>query len=99
MAVHVLLPGALAELVGGTRRLDVEVAEPATIATLFEVFADAHPVLHRRLCDETGSLRRYVNVYVDGDDVRRGAGLQTAVPDGATVQILPSVAGGALPAQ
>jgi molybdopterin synthase sulfur carrier subunit len=97
VAVQVLLPGVLADLIGGSRRLDVEIDPPATVGMVFTAIAGTHPVLHRRLCDETGSLRRYVNVYVDGDDVRRDAGLQTAVADGSTVQILPSVAGGSAP--
>ncbi|GAA1111997.1 hypothetical protein GCM10009582_06980 [Arthrobacter flavus] len=48
----------------------------------------------RRIRDETGALRRYVNVYVDGEDVRRLAGLSTPVPPGAEVMIIQSVAGG-----
>jgi molybdopterin converting factor small subunit len=94
MAVEVLLPGALGDLIGGTRRLDMDLPEPATVGGLLAAVGDEHPALLRRLCDETGSLRRFVNVYVDGDDVRRDRGLQTAVSDGSTVQILPSVAGG-----
>jgi molybdopterin synthase sulfur carrier subunit len=94
MPVQVLLPGALADLAGGSRHLDVELPQPATVGGLLSTIESRHPVLYRRLCDETGSLRRFVNVYVDGDDVRRDAGLATAVRDGATVQILPSVAGG-----
>jgi molybdopterin converting factor small subunit len=94
MAVEILLPGALGDLVGGTRRLDMDLPEPATVGALLAAVGDQYPALLRRLCDETGSLRRFVNVYVDGDDVRRTEGLQTAVSEGATVQILPSVAGG-----
>ena len=95
MAVEVLLPGALAELVGGARHLEVDLPEPATIGGLLDVLADGQPTLYRRVCDETGALRRFVNVYVDGDDVRREGGLQMTIRDGSTVQILPSVAGGA----
>jgi molybdopterin synthase sulfur carrier subunit len=96
MAVEILLPGALADLIGGTRHLAVELPQPATVGGLLEALGQQHPVLHRRLCDETGALRRFVNVYVDGDDVRRNDGLQTAVHEASTVQILPSVAGGAI---
>ena len=46
------------------------------------------------VCDEAGALRRFVNVYVDGDDVRYTGGLGAPVADGAVVQVLPSVAGG-----
>ena len=54
----------------------------------------AHPGLQDRLLDEDGSLRRFVNVFVDDDDVRYLDGLATDVPDGQTVSIIPAVAGG-----
>ena len=93
MSVQVVLPGVLADLAGGTRR--VEVAAPAgTVGEVLDALAADHPLLGRRIRDETGALRRFVNVYVDGDDVRFGQGLATAVRDGAVVQVLPSVAGG-----
>ena len=93
MSVEVLLPGALASAAGGARRLEVDL--PAgTVAGLLDVLAATHPLLGRRLRDETGALRRFVNVYVDGEDVRWDGGLAAAVPDGAVVQVLPSVAGG-----
>ena len=88
-----LLPGALADLAGGSRRLRVDPAD-GTLAGLLDELAATHPVLERRIRDEAGAVRRFVNVYVDGDDVRFAAGLATPVPDGAEVQVLPSVAGG-----
>jgi molybdopterin converting factor small subunit len=93
VTVQVLLPGALASAADGARRLDVEVPG-ATVAALLDALAAAHPLLGRRLRDETGALRRFVNVYVDGEDVRWDGGLAADVPDGAVVQVLPSVAGG-----
>jgi sulfur-carrier protein len=93
VTVEVLLPGALAPSAGGARRLDVDV--PAgTLGALLDALAAEHPLLGRRLRDETGALRRFVNVYVDGEDVRWDGGLSAAVPDGAVVQVLPSIAGG-----
>jgi sulfur-carrier protein len=93
MTVQVLLPGALASLAGGAKHLDVEPAG-GTLADLLDALAVQHPLLARRIRDETGQVRRFVNVYVDGDDVRFEGGLATAVKDGAEVQVLPSVAGG-----
>ena len=95
MTVQVVLPGALADLAGGTRHVDVEV-DPggSTLADLLDALAARHPTLGRRIRDETGRVRRFVNVYVDGEDVRWQGGPGTAVRDGATVQVLPSVAGG-----
>ena len=95
-AVSVLLPGVLAETAGGARRLSVDPAPP-TVAALLEALAERHPLLVRRLRDETGQLRRHVNVYVDGTDVRRtlgGLGVDTPLTAGAVVHVLPSVAGG-----
>lgn len=93
MSVRVLLPGVLADLAGGCRHLEVDVP-PGTLAELLDALGALHPVLVRRLRDETGRVRRYVNVYVDGADVRGGQGLLTAVRAGAVVHVLPSVAGG-----
>ena len=93
MAVEVVLPGVLADLAGGTKHLQVEPAGGA-LADLLDTLAAVHPALARRIRDEAGAVRRFVNVYVDGDDVRYAGGLGTPVPDGAVVQVLPSVAGG-----
>ena len=93
MSVQVVLPGVLASLAGGAKHLDVE-PEGSTLADLLDALAAQHPTLCRRIRDETGQVRRFVNVYVDGDDVRFQGGLATPVPDGAEVQVLPSVAGG-----
>jgi molybdopterin synthase sulfur carrier subunit len=93
MNVEVVLPGVLADLAGGARRLDVE-TQGTTVADLMDTLAAIHPLLARRIRDETGALRRFVNVYVEGNDVRFECGLATVLRDGAVVQVLPSVAGG-----
>ena len=93
MTVEVVLPGVLADLAGGSKHLHVEVGGP-TVADLLDTLAAEHPLLARRIRDETGQVRRFVNVYVDGDDVRYQQGVATPVADGTVVQVLPSVAGG-----
>jgi sulfur-carrier protein len=93
VSVQVLLPGVLASLAGGEKHLHVEPGGD-TLADLLDALAAEHPMLARRIRDETGQVRRFVNVYVDGDDVRFEGGLQAKVRDGAEVQVLPSVAGG-----
>jgi molybdopterin synthase sulfur carrier subunit len=93
VSVQVLLPGVLAALAGGEKHVNVEPAGD-TLADLLDALAAEHPMLARRIRDETGQVRRFVNVYVDGDDVRFEGGLATKVRDGAEVQVLPSVAGG-----
>jgi len=92
MAVTVLVPGVLRGEVDGAARL--EVAAAGTLDAVLREITERWPRLGRRLCDEQGRIRRFVNVYVDGEDVRRLAGLDSPVPEDAEVQILPSVAGG-----
>lgn len=85
MAV-VRLPSLLAREAGGQREFDLEAA------TLGDALR-ALPV--RDLClDEHGELRRLVNVFVDGDDVRAGAGLETALRDDSQVLVVTAIAGG-----
>ncbi|GAA2912606.1 MoaD/ThiS family protein [Streptomyces thioluteus] len=65
--------------------------------TLAEVIGDLernHPGIGARVLDDTGKLRRFVNVYVNDDDVRFEGGLDAPTPDGAGVSIIPAVAGG-----
>ncbi|MGY1745101.1 ubiquitin-like small modifier protein 1 [Blastococcus sp. SYSU D00695] len=91
MTAEVVLPGALADLAGGEKHLSVD---GTTLREVLDRLAATHPLLDRRIRDETGAVRRFVNVYVDGDDIRFGEGLATPVADGSVVQVLPSVAGG-----
>jgi molybdopterin converting factor small subunit len=91
--VTVRLPAVLAEAAGGSRLLTVEPA-PGDVAGLLDVLAGSHPALERRIRDESGQLRRFVNVYVGDDDVRGSGGQATALSPGDEVWVLPSVAGG-----
>jgi molybdopterin synthase sulfur carrier subunit len=96
VTVQVVLPGVLADLAGGERHLVVPVPDGpgATVGDVLDRLAADHPTLARRIRDETGAVRRFVNVYVDGEDVRFQDGVRTRVEDGAVLQVLPSVAGG-----
>jgi sulfur-carrier protein len=91
--VRLSLPGALRPLVGGARSVELDCPD-GSLADVLDAIALRHPALARRIRDEQGALRRYVNVYVDGEDVRALGGLQTRVPDRGEVLIMPSVAGG-----
>ncbi len=91
MAVKVKLPTQLRAAAGGASSVEVE---GGTVREVLDAVYGAHPELRDRLSDEDGTLRRFVNVYVGGDDIRFGDGLDTAVADGAEVQVLPAVAGG-----
>lgn len=88
----VLVPGMLRAEAGGSAHL--EVGDGGTLGAVLDEIRERWPRLERRIRDESGALRRYVNVYVDGEDCRRSGGLDTPVPPGAEIQILPSVAGG-----
>jgi molybdopterin converting factor small subunit len=88
----VLVPGVLRAEAGGESHLRVE-ADGCLREVLDEIRA-RWPRLERRIRDESGVLRRYVNVYVDGEDCRRSGGLDTPVGADAEIQVLPSVAGG-----
>ena len=92
MSVSVLVPGALRGECGGQGRIDVPVA--GTLDAVLDELARSWPRLERRIRDEQGQLRRYVNVYINGEDCRVLANQDSAVPDNAEIQILPSVAGG-----
>lgn len=87
-----LLPGPLRGEAGGAGKLSVPAA--GTLRAVLDELAVTWPRLARRLRDERGELRRYVNVYVDGEDCRHVGGLDAPVADGAEVRVIPSVAGG-----
>ena len=91
MAVTVRIPTTMRPLAGGATSVQVE---GSTLATVLANLESAHPGFNERLFDETGGLRKFVNVFVADDDVRYLEGLNTAVPSGETVSIIPAVAGG-----
>ncbi len=91
MAVTVKIPTQLRAAAGGEGETQVE---GATVREVLDALFDVHSDLRDRLSDDEGALRRFVNVYVAGEDIRFGQGLDTPVNDGDEVQILPAVAGG-----
>jgi molybdopterin synthase sulfur carrier subunit len=92
MAITVRIPTPLRKL---TNEQDVLTAnESSTLGQLIDALERDYPGLKERLCDETGQLRRFVNVYINGEDVRFLSGLDTNVAAGAEVSIVPAVAGG-----
>jgi molybdopterin synthase sulfur carrier subunit len=91
MAVTVRIPTTMRPLTGGDKQVSVE---PGTLHDIVTALEAAHPGMADRLVDEDGNLRKFVNVFVDDDDVRYLDGLDTKVDDGITVSIIPAVAGG-----
>lgn len=92
--ITVVLPGILQPLAGGQSVLTAPADGPVTVARLLDFVTADFAVLARRLRDETGALRRFVNIYVNGDEVRRLQGLDTEVAPGQEVLVIQSVAGG-----
>jgi len=92
MAVTVKIPAPLRRLTDGQR----EVTTSATsVAECIELLGIQFPGLKDRICEEDGSVRRFVNIYVRGEDIRFGAGLTTPLKDGDDVSIVPAASGGA----
>jgi sulfur-carrier protein len=85
------LPTQLRDAAGGESAIE---APGATVREVLDSLYERHEELRERLSDGDGALRRFVNVYVSGEDIRFGDGLETAVGESDEVQILPAVAGG-----
>lgn len=90
MAIEVRIPTILRTFTGGAKAVD---AEGATLSGLIDNLEANHPGIKERLI-EAGYLRRFINVYVNDEDVRFTGGLETALSDGDQVVVLPAVAGG-----
>jgi MoaD family protein len=91
MAVTVKLPTQLREAAGGSAE---EQADGGTVGEVLEALYSRHDELRARIAGDDGELRRFVNVYLKGEDIRFLDGLATPVADGDEVTILPAVAGG-----
>ena len=91
MSVTVRIPTPLRRVTGGQKNAAVE---GATLQAVFDALDGEYPGIKERICDEAGELRHFVNVYVNGEDVRYLQGLDTATKSGDEVSIVPAVAGG-----
>ncbi len=91
MSANVRIPTILRTYTGGAAEVT---AEGATLAAVIQDLDANHPGIAARLLDDAGKLRRFVNVYVNDDDVRFDQGLETVIKDGASVSVIPAVAGG-----
>jgi molybdopterin converting factor small subunit len=91
MSVKVRIPTQLRTLTGGSGEV---IVEGSTVGEVLKALDAAHPGFGDRLFDDTGELRRFVNVFLVDEDVRFLDGLSTPVSDGETLSIVPAVAGG-----
>jgi sulfur-carrier protein len=91
MAVTVKLPTQLRAAAGNATEAQVD---GGTVGEALQSLYEQHAELRDRIADDGGGLRRFVNVYIGGEDIRFLDGLETAVKDGDELTILPAVAGG-----
>ena len=91
MEVKVRIPTPLRALAGGLDSLQVAGSD---LRQCVEALEQQYPGFRERLCDESGEIRRFVNIYVNGEDVRFLRGLGTPLQAGDEVSIVPAVAGG-----
>ncbi|MBO0772095.1 MAG: MoaD/ThiS family protein [Actinobacteria bacterium] len=92
MSVSVRIPTILRTYTGGSAEVT---AEPGTLREVIAGLDAVYPGIGGRIIDDTGNLRRFVNVYVGEEDVRFADGLDTQVAAGSRVSVIPAVAGGA----
>ena len=89
--IKVRIPTPLRPLTKGQGEVD---AQACTIIEMIDTLNASHPGIKDRLCDDTGELRRFVNIYVNEEDIRFLQNQQTPLKDGDEVSIIPAIAGG-----
>lgn len=92
MSVNVRIPTPLRSATGGVSEVTVDAAN---IREMVAGLEQQHPGIKARICEESGEIRRFVNVFVGDEDIRFLKGLDTPLSEGAQVSIIPAVAGGA----
>jgi sulfur-carrier protein len=91
MSVRVRVPTPLRKYTQGADEVN---AQGSNVKSLVEDLEKNYPGIKERICDETGKVRRFVNVYVNGDDIRFLQNLDTALKEGDNISIVPAIAGG-----
>ena len=89
--IKVRIPTPLRPLTKGQGEVE---AKAGSVLEMIEALNSAHPGIKDRLCDETGELRRFVNIYINEEDIRFLQGKETSLKDGDEVSIVPAIAGG-----
>jgi sulfur-carrier protein len=91
-AVQVLIPTPLRKFTDGSAKV---AADGGTVAAVLDSIGDQFPGLKDRICEDDGEIRRFVNIFVNGENVRDLDGAATAVKSGDEIGIIPAMAGGA----
>ena len=91
MSLKIIIPTPLRKFAGNQDSVELEAA---TVQEIIDHLEEKFPGFRSRICDDSGELRRFINIYIDGEDVRFLDNLSTEVPDRAEVSIVPAIAGG-----
>ena len=91
MAITVRIPTPLRKLTSDQPEVE---AVGSDIESIIENLEANHPGIKERICDESGNIRRFVNIYLNDDDIRFLDGTATAVTDGDEISVIPAIAGG-----
>ena len=91
MSLKLTIPTALRRITNGS---DVVEVEPGTVREIITHLDESYPGFRARVCEEDDKLRRFINIYVDGEDIRFLDNLSTRVTDGAELSIILAIAGG-----
>jgi len=91
MSVRVRMPTPLRKFTNGADEVN---AQGPNVRAIVDDLERSYPGIREGICDETGKIRRFVNVYVNGDDIRLMQNLQTSLKDGDNISIVPAIAGG-----
>jgi molybdopterin synthase sulfur carrier subunit len=91
MPIQVRIPTPLRKFTGGAESVT---ASGGTVAAVVQDVESRHPGLKERICDDAGKVRRFVNLYVNGEDIRFLSSLDTPVKEGDEISIVPAIAGG-----
>ena len=91
MSLKILIPTPLRKI---TADADAVTVETGSLSEIIEEVDRLHPGFRARICGEDGELRRFINIYINGEDIRFLENLETEVADGSEVSIVPAIAGG-----
>ena len=94
MSIAVKVPTILRTYTGGSAEVSVDAGDGATLHGVIDALEADHPGIRARILDDAGALRRFVNIYVGDEDVRFAQGLDTPIPAGSQISVIPAVAGG-----
>jgi len=91
MSVQIKIPASLRKFVANQDTVSVDGGD---VRQALDALESAHPGIKSKLCDDSGNVRRFINIYANSEDIRFLENLETRLADGAELQIVPAIAGG-----